>query len=384
MQLTAKTLHGLEEILATELRALDAQNVQIQKRAVTFDGDTALMYKSNLYLRTAIKILQPIHTFEAINEQQLYDGVQQIDWSQYMKVTDTLAIDGVVNSNYFNHSGYVALKSKDAIVDQFRDKTGERPNVDTQNPTLRINIHISDNVCNISLDASGEPLFKRGYRLERDIAPLNEVLAAGLIKLTGWDGQSNFVDPMCGSGTLPIEAALIALDIPPAILRKEFGFEKWNNFDEPVWKQIRETAQQKFEDNRKEFQYMIQGSDMSGKAYRISTENIEHIGFDKIIKLNYKPLDEYTPPSGGGIAVMNPPYGERMKSEDITTLYKMIGDNLKKKYAGYDVWILSNNIEAIKHIGLHPSRKIAMFNGSLECKFLKFAIYEGSKKVKKQ
>ena len=256
--------------------------------------------------------------------------------------------------------------------------------MDTQNPTLRINIHISDTTCNISLDSSGEPLFKRGYRQERDIAPLNEVLAAGLILLTGWNGQSNFVDPMCGSGTLPIEAAMIALDIPPAVLRKDFGFEKWNNFDEKLWNQIRQDAKQKFAEKQKEFHYKIAGSDMSGKAYRIATQNTENIGFDKIIKLNYKSLDDYTPPEGGGIAVLNPPYGERMKNEDIAELYTMIGNNLKKKYAGYNVWILSSNMTAIKHIGLHPSRKIAMYNGSLECKFLKFEIYEGSKKQKKQ
>jgi len=381
--LVVKTLHGLENILATELEQLGAENVQPKVRAVICTGDNDLMYRANLYCRTAIKVLKPIHKFEVSDENSLYRGIQEIEWRRYMNVDDTLVVDGVLNSKLFNHSGFIALRTKDAIVDQFRDHFDIRPSVDKINPTLRINVHISDKTCTVSLDSSGEPLYKRGYKSERNLAPLNEVLAAGLVLLSGWNRESNFADPMCGSGTILIEAALIAYNIPPCILRKEYGFQKWNDFDENIWKKITEEAHKTLENIKKETTFEICGSDISDKAFRIARENINNLNIGKKIRLATKAIGEFVPSKGGGVIVMNPPYGERMKKEDINEFYHAIGDRMKQQFAGYDVWILSSNIEALKNVGLHPTRKITLFNGDLECKFMKYSIYEGSKKIKK-
>lgn len=378
--LTAKTLFGLEEVLAEELRNLGAEEVETGNRAVYFKGDNKVMYEANLWCRTALKILKPIKTFVVNNEEELYKEIKKIKWDTYMSVEDTLAVDAVVGSSNLDHSLYAALKTKDAVVDQFRDKYGERPSVDTKHPTLRINVHIYKENCTVSLDSSGDSLHKRGYREMMGEASLSEVLAAGLILLSGWDKKSNFVDFMCGSATLLIEAALIAKNIAPGSFKKEFGFERWRDFDANLWKNICDEAEKK---RSKEFNFSITGVDMSSRSIRLAKENIENAKLSKYIRVETIPFQEFTPPKGGGTVVINPPYGERITVEDINALYKKVGDELKHKYEGYSAWILTSNMEAAKFIGLKPSRKILIFNGQLECKFLKFEIYKGSKKAKK-
>jgi putative N6-adenine-specific DNA methylase len=376
-ELVAKTFKGLENVLANELTKLGAENIKVLNRAVSYKGDKAFMYKSNLYLRTALKILKPIINFKVRNEVELYKGISQIDWSEYMNVDDTLAISTMVNSPYFNHSQFVALKSKDAIVDQFKAKFGKRPSIDIENPTLLLNIHLTNDNCELSLDSSGESLHKRGYRINSGLAPINEVLAAGLIQLTGWDGDSNFIDPMCGSGTLPIEAALIAYNIPPGIFRKEFGFEKWKDFDPDLLESIYND-----DSSSREFKHQILGSDISIGAIRIASENAKNAFLTNKIKLETRSFESFLPPKEKGIVVFNPPYGERLKKNNIQEMYKTIGDRMKSFYTGYDVWIFSGNKDALDFIGLHPSKKISLMNGSIDCKFQKYSIYSGSIKSK--
>jgi putative N6-adenine-specific DNA methylase len=379
-KLTAKTFRGLEDVLYDELKNLGAQNLIKGNRAVEFEGDKALMYRANFHLRTAIRILKPIAEFKVNNEHELYDAIQTIDWSSYFDLKDTFAVDSVVHSNNFSHSKYVALKVKDAIVDQFRNKFKKRPFVDTDNPSIRISVHISHDQCTVSLDSSGESLHKRGYRIKTNKAPLNEVLAAGMILLSGWDKKSVFIDPMCGSGTLAIEAAMIAHNIPPGMYRESFGFETWNDFDADLLESIYE------EDiPEAEADIRILGSDVSEVAIRIAKENVENANLKRKIDLLIKPVENYNPPSGeNGIVITNPPYGERIKKNEINNFYKLLGDRFKNKYSGFEVWILSSNFEAIKHIGLKPTKKMTLFNGPLECKFLNYSIYQGSKKSSKK
>jgi putative N6-adenine-specific DNA methylase len=376
---TVTTLFGLEETLMEELRQIGAQDITALNRAVSFTGDQRTMYLANLWLRTALKVLKPIHKFTAATEEELYNGVKQIDWAKYMDVDDTLAIESAVNSDFFNHSQYVALKSKDAIVDQFRNRYGKRPNVSVIDPSLRIHIHIFRDQCTISLDSSGDSLHKRGYRLENPIAPLNEVLAAGLISLSGWKGETNFIDPMCGSGTIVIEAGLIAKNVAPGLLRTKFGFQSWLDYDEDLWLQLKAEA----EEQQKEITVEIIGSDLATGPVTIARSNVERAGLDEDIRISRRPIEEQDPPQGGGVMIINPPYGERLEMEDITAFYKMVGDTMKKKYAGYEVWILSSNKDAIKSIGLRTSKRLTLFNGPLECKFHNFSIYAGSKRVDK-
>jgi Predicted N6-adenine-specific DNA methylase len=377
-ELVAKTFKGLENVLAGELTALGAKDVKALNRAVSFVGDNAMMYKANLWLRTALKILKPIKEFKARNEVELYKGIAEIDWEEYFGVDDTLSISTVVVSPYFNHSQFVALKAKDAIVDQFRSKFNKRPSIDTENPTILLNIHLTEDDCSVSIDSSGESLHKRGYRLNSTIAPINEVLAAGMIMLTGWDGNSNFLDPMCGSGTLPIEAALIAYNIPPGIFRKEFGFEKWKDFDADLFESIYND-----DENSREFKHAIVGADISAGAIRIASENVKNAFLTNKIELMVKSFESSIPSDEVGLVIMNPPYGERIKKNNIQEFYQSIGNVLKRNFAGFDVWILSGNKDALEYIGLHPSKKITLYNGAIECKFQKFTIYEGSKKSKK-
>ena len=377
-ELVAKTFKGLENVLAGELKNLGAQDVTLLNRAVSFVGDKALMYKSNLWLRTALKILKPINKFKAKNEIDLYKGISQISWSNYFNVDDTLSIQTIVNSSYFNHSQYVALKAKDAIVDQFRNYYGKRPSIDTIDPTVLINIHIYEDECDVSIDSSGESLHKRGYRVNSTIAPINEVLAAGLILLSGWDKQSDFLDPMCGSGTIPIEAALLAYNIPPGIFRKNFGFEKWKDFDPDLLEKILN-----FDSNENEFHYQITGSDISPGAIRISIDNAKNASISNKIVFKVESFEGITPPEQHSILIFNPPYGERIKKTNLDSFYEMIGNQLKRRYAGHEVWILSGNKDAMEHIGLHPSKKFNLNNGNIECKFQQFDIYSGSKKAKK-
>ena len=380
-KMIAKTQLGLEEVLAEELRQLGAQEVTILNRAVSFVGDLGFMYKANLCLRTAIRILQPIHHLIARRDVQLYEEAKKFEWDQYIDVNNTIAVNAAVNSDFFNHSHYVALKVKDAIVDYFRDKSrGKRPNVDVKNPDVRINVHISNDKCNISLDSSGDSLHKRGYRHVTNNAPISEVLAAGLILLSDWDRESDFLDPMCGSGTLAIEAAMIACNIPPALHRKGFGFMNWKNFDEQLWNTIKDSALKKVKD----FPGKIIACDRSFASIRKTEANIKDALLDDIIEVHR--MNFIKKPylfENKGMVLFNPPYGKRLEA-DVNELYSKIGDTFKKNYAGCSAWLITSDMEAVKHIGLKHTRRIKLFNGQLECRFLKYEMYEGSKKQKKQ
>lgn len=372
----AKTSAGLETVLAEEIKQLGGQNIEISTRAVLFEGDKKLLYSANYELRTALRILCPIATFKAANEQQLYDAVQQLNWHEHLDIGQTFAIDGVVSGSRFNHSQYVALKAKDAIVDQFRDRFGSRPSVNTLDPDLRINIHIQEDQLTISFDSSGESLHKRGYRYQVDKAPMNEVLAAGLILLSGWKADCNFVDAMCGSGTIPIEAAMIAMNIPAGYYRSSFGFMKWKDFDKELWDEVWKTANDKIKDTEIE----IFASDRSVRAVDIARNNFEKAHLHKDIRLFKKHLDQLSPPAAPGILILNPPYGERLEEHDLKALYSNIGDSLKKQFNGYEAWIISSDFSALKHIGLKPSKKITVYNGPLECRFVKFEVFSGKHK----
>lgn len=378
-RMVAKTMYGMEDILATELLRLGAKDIEKGNRAVSFTGDKGFMYKANLNLRTALRILKPIAKFKVTDEKSLYNAMQRIAWSQYMSHKDTLAIDCSLGTDLFTHSQYVSQLSKDAIVDQFRNAYGERPSVDLDDPSLRINIHIAGDVCNVSLDSSGNSLHKRGYRDQTNLAPINEVLAAGLVMMTGWDKRSTFIDPMCGSATILIEAALYANNIPAGYFRENFGFEHWRDFDHELWQTIFDASVNRITEHQ---QQMI-GVEVSPNVSKKAKENVKLAKVDDIVRIQTADFRDFDPPKGRGVVIMNPPYGERMAKDDINVLYKSIGDTLKKKYAGYDAWLITSNMDAAKQIGLRPSRRITVYNGSLECKFMKFEMYSGTKKIHK-
>ncbi|MGE0090663.1 MAG: class I SAM-dependent RNA methyltransferase [Bacteroidales bacterium] len=377
-EIIATTIFGLEEVLADELREIGATDVELLNRAVRFKGDKAMLYKSNLLLRTAVKILKPIHSFFAADEQQLYDNIKKIDWSEYFTYNNTFAIDGATHSDIFSHSKYVALKSKDAIADQFREKYGIRPSVDPANPDMRINVHINDRSVIVSLDSSGSSLGKRNYRLAQSEAPISEVLAAGIILLSQWDKKCDFIDPMCGSGTFPIEAALLANNIPSGRNRK-FGFEKWKDFDEEIWNKIKDEANSKIIHS----DVKIFAKDSDKNAIAIAVENSKRAGVHDLIEFESVDFFQTTHTEGKGIVVINPPYGERLKMDDIVNFYKDMGSRLKHFYQGCDAWIISANYEALKFFGLRTSRKIKLFNGPMECRLQKYELYQGSKKASK-
>lgn len=374
--IVATTLYGLEEILAKELSEIGAKDIVILNRAVKYNGDLAVLYKSNLYLRTALKVLKPIAEFKAFDEQQLYDGVKQIKWDQLISPHNTIAVDGTTYSEIFKHSKYVALKTKDAIADQFREKFNVRPSVDVDDPDLQINMHISEALCTVALDSSGNHLGKRGYRQEQVLAPISETMAAGIILLSGWDRKSDFLDPMCGSGTFPIEAAMIATNKAPGSLR-HFAFEKWKDFDAALWKSIKEESEKKVIP----FEGKISGRDNDEMAIRISRNNASRAGVNHIVKFEVNDFFKNEAQTENCLIVMNPPYGERLNEDDeMIPFYKEIGTKLKHFYMGCDAWIISGNIEAIKFVGLKPSRKLRVFNGPIECKLHKFQMYRGSKR----
>lgn len=378
-EMVAKTLFGFEPLLAKELRDLGAMNIEEGTRNVKFTGDKGFMYKANLSLRTAIKILVPFKSFSVNTEEDLYREVKAISWEDYMEVTDTLAIDATLHSEKFTHSKYIAQKTKDAIVDRFREKFGERPDVDLDFPTLRINVHIENDNCNLSFDSSGQSLHKRGYKTATNIAPINEVLAAGLLLLSGWDGQCDFLDPMCGSGTILIEAAMIAANIPPNLNRKEFAFEKWKDWDVDLFEKIEESVLKKVRD----FHFTITGYDTAPSAVHKAIDNVENANLSDFIKVEQQDFFQSEKLQDRHLhIVFNPPYGERL-DVDMPIFYKNIGDTLKQNYPGTEAWFITSNLEAIKHVGLRPSRKIKVFNGALESKFLKYEIYEGTKKIHK-
>jgi len=377
-QYIAKTLFGLEPILATELEELGATNIQPLKRAVSFEGDKALLYKANLHLRTALRVLVPIHHFNATNEHQFYRGIQSINWSKYMDKNDSLAINATVYSSYFNHSKYMTFKAKDAIVDQFRKHFHVRPSIDLDDPTLRINVHIAEDECTVSLDSSGSSLHKRAYRTATHRAPINEVLAAGMILLSGWRGQRPFYDMMCGSGTIPCEAALIGQNVAPGTYREHFGFYSWKDYDHTLWKDIKVAAKEQ----EKELEHPVVAADIAIKTVEMARGNMVKPAFEEI-RVFRKDFFKYIPKYENGVLIMNPPYGERYFEEDINNFYKKIGDSMKQHYAGFEAWIISSNIPAIKSVGLRTSKKLLLFNSQLECKYHKYDLYKGTKEIKK-
>lgn len=413
-KMSAQTMFGLDEILFQEIKNLGAKNVQLNNRAVTFEGDLKMMYKANLCLRTALRVLVPIAEFEVTDEHDLYAKIKNIDWEKYLSLKETLAINCTLSTDIFNHSRYIEQKTKDAIVDKFREKYNERPSVDIVNPDLRIQIYIKNNVCVVMLNSSGDPLYKRGYRDQTNIAPMNEVLAAGLILLSKWDKKSDFIDPMCGSATLSIEAALMAANIPAGSFRPLFGFEKWSNFDADLWETVFDEEMEKV--NTENMPYILAG-EISKNVARKAAANIAEANLKKYIMLKDISFHDLLPPdkiqdeivkeeikdkikeqeneeknedeqrkswfktrkADKGIIIINPPYGERMdKDEDINAFYAEIGDTLKKNWAGYTAWIITSNMDAAKSIGLASKPKLKVFNGSLECRFMRFEIYEGS------
>ena len=376
----AKTLFGLEDILADELRQLGAQDVISGNRSVRFKGDKGFMYKANLGLRTAIKILKPIKNCRVLDEQQLYDSVQNIPWEKYLDKSGTLAVDATVNSKRFTHSKYVALKTKDAIVDRFREKFGERPGVDLRFPDLKINVHIDRERCTISLDSSGESLHRRGYKIAVGEAPINEVLAAGILLRSGWNGQCDFLDPMCGSGTILIEAAMIACKIPPNLHRKEFGFERWKDWDEALFEKVEASLLKRSVD----LQVRIMGYDQSRSMIITARKNIKNANLDDFIEIQQQDFFKSEKPVEGPLhLVFNPPYGERLEV-DVDKFYGDLGSTLKHAYPDSTAWFISSNLEGLKHVGLRPSKKIKMYNGKLEARLLKYELYKGSRKAKKQ
>lgn len=374
-EMVAKTLYGLEDVLAEELINLGANEVQIGRRMVSFWGDKELMYKANYYCRTALRILKPILTFKAQDPDEVYEQIKNIDWSIFLPEKKTFAVDAVVYSMTFTHSKFVTYRVKDAIVDWFTEKDQPRPSVRINNPDIRIHLHISHNTCTLALDSSGESLHKRGYRLEETEAPLNEVLAAGMILKTGWKGESNFIDPMCGSGTLLIEAVLIALNIAPGVYRDKYAFEKWEDFDADLFEQVSS------DDSReREFKFKAFGSDISAKAIHIAEKNVKNARLSKYIELKVLPIQELKEVPEKGILITNPPYGERLNPRDLIEIYSMIGERLKHVFTGYDAWIISSNIEGFNKIGLKPTTKYNLINGALECEYRHYQIFSGKHK----
>lgn len=378
-KMIAKTFFGFENILADELLKLGAKKILIGVRNVSFYGDLGFLFKSNLYLRSAIRILMPLNSFQLNNEKDLYSSIFNFNWEDYISVENTFIVESVLNSDLFSHSLFVSQRVKDGIVDRFRKLCNKRPNVDVENPDFKINIHISKNICTISLDSSGKPLNQRGYRSQTNIAPINEVLAAGIIMLSNWDCESDFLDPMCGSGTILIEAAMYATNYPVNIKRQRFSFMNWKNFDSDLFEMIKKSVLKKV----KPFKNKIIGYDKAPSAILKCNQNVLNSGFGKIVEVSEddffmtkKNNDKYLH------ILFNPPYGERLKI-DIQSFYKQIGDTLKTNYSNSNAWFITSSIEALKYVGLRPSRKIKLFNGKLESRLAKYEIYRGTKKTHK-
>ncbi len=376
-EMVAKTFQGLEDVLAEELRDLGALNVEPGKRMVSFEGDLEMLYRANICCRTALRILKPIYKFIARNTDELYEFTKEFDWGSLMNVNSTFSIDTVAYSDEFTHSRFVTYRVKDAIVDWFKDRYGEdkRPGVRLQDADVMINVHIAGDRVTLSLDSSGESLHKRGYRVAQTEAPINEVLAAGIILKSGWRGDCPLVDPMCGSGTFLIEAALIAANINPGVYRKHFSFEHWRDFDAELFDRLYND-----DSNEREFEYKIYGADISPKAVEIAQKNIRSAGVGRMIELETKPLSAWEEAPENGILITNPPYGERISSEDMDGLYELIGQKLKNVFKGYHAWIIGYREEYFHRIGLAASMKMPILNGSLECQLREYVIFEGDYK----
>jgi len=376
MSYIAKTFQGVEELLRDELTALGATNTQIIKRGVSFEGDLSTFYRIVYCSRLSLRILKPLFHFKARNDKQLYDRITQYAWHDLINVDQTFAIDHAIKSHFFRHSKYAALKMKDGVVDQIRRKKGARPSIQTDHPDIRLNLHIHKDQVNISLDASGYSLHRRGYRISGHIAPLNEVLAATLIKITNWSGDRLLLDPMCGSGTIGLEAAYAYCNFPSAYLNDKFCFQQWADYDHTIWQNVRSESDAKI--NIRELPIQLSDKDHSSIMYVMKAcRNI-----DPTLNIPYQTKDFFKleKPSDQGIIIMNPPYGERIEQRNITAFYKGIGDHLKQEFSGWDAWIFSSNKEALKAFGLRSSKKVTLFNGPLECKFQKFELYKGSRK----
>lgn len=375
-KLMAKTLQGLEQVLADELTLLGAANVEKGLRVVSFTGDKQMMYRANFCLRTALRILKPISEFQANDADEVYQAVHQIDWHQYLDLQTSFAVDSVVYSEDFRHSKFVAYKVKDAIVDYFREQDGQRPNISVSNPDIRLNIHISGNQCTLSLDSSGESLHKRGYRVATVESPINEVLAAGMLRMTGWHGETDLIDPMCGSGTIAIEAALLARNIYPGIFHQgKYAFENWPDFDADLLQSI-------YDDDSQEraFEHKIYARDIDAAAVAAATRNARSAGVLDCIDIAQQPFQQFKKPAEPAIMVMNPPYGERVSSPNLLGLYRTIGEKLKHQFTGNEAWIISYHKETFDQIGLKPSLTIPLYNGSLPCEFRKYQIFDGKLK----
>lgn len=382
-QMLAKTFKGLEDVLAKELIELGANNVQIERRAVSFTGDLRMLYTANFCLRTASRVLVPIATFKAKKTDDIYEQVKQVDWAQYMTEKTTFQIDATVYSDLFRHSQFVTYRVKDAIVDWWMEQAGVRPNVRLTNPDLYLNVHIAGDIVTVSLDSSGESLHKRGYRVANTQAPINEALAAGMLLIAGWNGQGDFYDPMCGSGTLLIEAALIARNIAPGIYRKGFAFEKWANFDADLFEDIYS------DDSReREFDHKIYGSDAGYYAVQTATKNIQSANLQRDIEVKQIRVEELRladKNTEGALVMMNPPYGERLSQDkDVLRLYQDMGTALKHQFSGATAWIISSNEAALKCVGLRPAKRIHLVNGDLECLFNQYVLFKGDRKTWKK
>lgn len=379
-KIIAKTFQGLEEVLAKELINLGANNVEIGRRMVAFTGDKEMLYKANFCTRTAVKVLKPIKEFKAKDADEVYEEAKKIDWEKYMDVKSTFLVDSVIFSENFRHSKFVAYRVKDAIADYWREKSGgDRPNVVISNPDLRIHVHIAEDEVTIALDSSGESLHQRGYKTATVQAPLNEVLAAGLIMLTGWDGECDLIDPFCGSGTILIEASLIAQNVYPGVFRKEYAFEKWKDFDADLFDRIYNDDSQE-----REFDHKIYGYDINRQVVQIATNNVLNAGVKDIVSVEQRDFYEFEQPLDKAIMITNPPYGDRITTDDIFDLYETIGKNLKRNFVGNDAWIISHHEELFDKIGFRPSTKYALFNGSLECEFRKYQIFDGKLKERRE
>lgn len=367
---------GLEEVLAQELIEIGADEVQIGRRSVYFSGDTQLLYKANYCVRTALRILVPVDSYKIYSADDLYQRAKNFKWEDLFGCDQTFAVQSAVFSDLFNNSMFASLKLKDAIVDRFRYKVGNRPSIDSKNPDILINLHISNELCTISLDSSGESLHKRGYRVGQNEAPMSEVLAAGLIRLSDWDRKSNLIDPMCGSGTIAIEAAMLANRIFPGKIRKKFAFQNWNSFDPELFRRMVSELEAEVPAPVKVF-----ASDILRRNIDIACKNAEEAGVDQFIEFKVSDFKLLEPVAEKPFLLFNPPYGERLTPED-TNFYGMIGERLKHHYTDATVWIISTP-QCLKSIGLRPSRKISILNGSLECSFRKYELYSGSKKLQK-
>lgn len=374
-EMIAKTFQGLEEVLAKELVALGANNVQIGRRMVSFTGDKALMYKANFHLRTAVRILKPFINFKASDADEVYEVIKAIDWEQYLDCNSTFSVDAVVYSDVFRHSKFVAYRVKDAIADHFNEKCGERPSVRLNNPDLIFHIHIAGEDCTLAFDSSGESLHRRGYRVETGAAPINEVLAAGMILLTGWNGECDFIDPMCGSGTLLVEAALIARNIAPGVFRQGYAFEKWKDFDSELFRSI-------YDDDsaEREFNHKIYGYDVEGRMVACARRNVKSAMMGDIIEIECRDIKDFVEPSEPAIMVVNPPYGERLQLDNLLQVYKELGSRLKHAFQGNEAWVISSSYDCFDQIGLKASARIPLFNGDLDCEFRKYELFAGGYK----